>query len=495
MAREFAPFGVDYFQIDDGYQIAEGDWEPRDDRFPSGIPALSQRIRAEGLIPGIWISGFLARVDSSLATDHPDWLQPPEGNITADLLDPGESLRALDLSNSEVISWLTDTMTRYRDDWDMGWIKLDFAYHAALFSPRADPTMTAMEAYRQGVMAVRDALGDDVFYMGIGLMGVNYGVVDAMRLTLDNGPLWEEADPFSLFGDGNNFKNGVRVAARRYFLNHRVWISHADLLFFRTDRAHPEPVVTMEEATTLASFMGLSGAIVKFGEDLRTLTPEQINVWRRLLPIYPAGARPMDLFTRHYPEQYLLPIDGTLAGSDAAWTVIGLLNWGRNYDYDADRVEMADEGRTYEIDLGEWGLDPEQDYLATEFWRESFEGIVTGELEYEVPAHGHAVITLRPATGAPQFLGHNRHFTQGATDLVEEAWDDEAQTLSVSLEVDAGSEDAVPFEYRLRFYVPEGYTFLEIALPGIFEVEDSVLTYRFTPTEPGRLDLELGFAQ
>ena len=496
MAREFAPFGVDYFQIDDGYQIAEGDWEPRDDRFPSGIPALSQRIRAEGLIPGIWISGFLARVDSSLATDHPDWLQPPEGNITAGLLDPGESLRALDLSNSEVISWLTDTMTRYRDDWDMGWIKLDFAYHAALFSPRADPTMTAMEAYRQGVMAVRDALGDDVFYMGIGLMGVNYGVVDAMRLTLDNGPLWEEADPFDLFGDGNTFKNGVRVGARRYYLHNRVWINHNDLLFFRTDPSHPEPPITLEEATTLASFMGLSGAIVKFGEDLRTLTPEQINIWRRLLPIYPAGARPMDLFLRAYPEQYHLVIDGTSQGHDASWHVVGLLNWGRNYDYSSpSRATLIDdESRDYAVNLTDWGLDPETTYLAHEFWREEFVGEVRGVLEHTVPAHGHAVLSLREASGVPQFLGHNRHFTQGGTDLIAETWDDAAGRLALDLAVDAGGADAVPFEYRVRFYLPDDFepARLDDAL-GTWTRDGDVLTLTFTPTAPGTIEIVIPF--
>ena len=494
MVREFAPFGIDYFQMDDGYQIVEGDWDPREDRFPSGLDAFSTAVEDAGLIPGIWTSAFLAGVDSSLAEDHPEWLSDPSDNVSMGLFAPDSDLRALDLSNDEVIEWLGELAGRYAEDWRMGWLKLDFGYFAALFLPRANPSLTAMEVYRRGIEAVGDALGDDVFYMAIGLMGVNYGVCDTMRLTLDNGPLWEEFDPFSYVGEGNNFKNGVRVSARRYFLNHRVWISHNDLLFFRTDHAQPDPPVTMEEATTLASFMGLSGGIVKFGEDLRNLTPEQINVWRKLLPIYPVGARPMDLFTRHYPEMYHLPIDGTLGGADAAWDVIGLLNWGRNYDFAATRGLIADEERTYTIDLEAWGLDRDTDYLATEFWRESFEGIVTGELTYTVPAHGHAVIALRPATGAPQFLGHNRHLTQGATDIIEERWDDASNSLHFSLDVDAGEAEAVPFEYRLRFYMPDGFQVGDFQPDvGASAVDGSVLTYTFTPEEPGRVDLNIPF--
>lgn len=71
MARELAPFGVDYFQIDDGYQDASGDWNSNLARFPAGIDGLSTEIQAAGLLPGIWIQAFLADETSQLAMDHP----------------------------------------------------------------------------------------------------------------------------------------------------------------------------------------------------------------------------------------------------------------------------------------------------------------------------------------------------------------------------------------------------------------------------------------
>ena len=458
MAREFEPFGIDYFQVDDGYQVADGDWFPHPDRFPSGMEALSGSIRDRGLTPGLWISGFTVNDSSQLAQEHPEWLANPESNVLGPLLQPDADDRVFDLSNPEVLAWLGETMKRFRDDWSMGWVKLDFAYLALPYPPRADDRLTAIEAYKKGIRAIQEALGDDVFYLGVALMGLNYGVVDGMRVTLDNGPRWEEEDAFAAFGEGSNFKTTVRTGARRYYLSERVWTTHDDLLFFRTDLTRPEPPVTMDEAITLASFMGLSASIVKFGEDLRTLTPEQVNVWRKLLPSYPVAARPMDLFTRHYPEQYLLPIDGTLAGSDARWWVVGLLNWGRNFDYDTmPPEEMADGPRRYTIDLGSWGLDGSAHYLASEFWTERFLGVVRGTLEHEVAAHGHAVIALREATGRPQLLGHNRQITQGATDLVEEVWDEDERSLRLTLVLDAAAPDAVPFEYRIRVYLPAGY--------------------------------------
>jgi hypothetical protein len=494
MAREFEPFGIDYFQVDDGYQKAYGDWFPDPTRFPAGMSEWASRVESKGLRPGLWIGAFSVDPGSDFAKQHPDWLARPEDDATSGLA--GHNT-VVDLSNPEVVAWIGDTMKRYRDDWRMRWIKLDFAYQAFQYLPRHAPELTSVEVYKRATEKVRDTLGPDVFYLGIALMGVNYGVVDGMRVTLDNGPVWEEPDPFALLGNPQNFKGTIKNGARRYFLTDRVWVTHNDLLFFRTNIEHPDPPVTLDDATTLASFMGLSGSIIKFGEDLRKLTPEQIQIWRKLLPIYPATARPLDLFTRMYPEQWLLHVDGTLPGAKAEWWVLGLLNWGRNYDYENDQTPapMADAARSYDVDLSSVGLDPSREYLASEFWTEKFLGVVKGKLSTDVSAHGHAVIALRPVTGHPQFLGDNRQFTQGATDLVDETWDDSNRKLSLTFDVDQGAADAVPFEYRFRVYVPDGYSLTSSDVgSGKVSQDGSVITVALTPKAATRLTLSLGFA-
>ncbi len=492
MAREFAPFGIDYFQMDDGYQVADGDWQANG-KFSSGIPAFSKKITDDGLQPGLWIAAFRVSTSSKLAAQHPDWLLDPATNVLHGLLDPGSDARMLDLSNPAVLDWLGSTMKRYKNDWGERWIKHDFGYYEMLYPPKHDPTLTSIEAYKKGIRAIKSALGDNVFYLGIALMGINEGVVDGMRLTLDAGPLWEQSQPFSTVGNGDSFKAIVKTGARRYYFENRVWVTHNDLLFFRTDKQHPDPPVTMDEAKTYASFMSLSGSIIKFGEDLRTLTPAQIDVWRQLLPSYPDAARPMDLFTRHYPEEWLLRVHGTLAGSDESWFVIGLLNWGRNYDFSARPIEtLPDEARTYSIELGKWGLDPDKQYLASEFWSEKFLGVVQGTLERTVPAHGHEVIALREVSGHPQYLGDNRQITQGGTDLESESWDDSARELDLRFKVDAGPATAVPFEYRFRVYAPGGYQ-LASAEGAPAEQKGRVVTLRITPDKPGELELRVHF--
>ncbi len=496
MAREFGPFGVDYFQIDDGYEIREGDWFTRDDRFPSGMPDFASKIEATGLIPGIWFSPFSVDVESSLALEHPDWIFDPETAALGGLLDPGDGLRVLDASNDEAVAWLRSTVRRYVDDWKMKWLKLDFSYYALVYPPLGDPSLTSVEAYKRGLRAIGDEAGDDVFYLGIGILGINFGVVDSMRTTLDSAPLWDESEgAFATLSMGNSIKGTVRSSSRRYYLHNRIWVNHNDLLFFRSDKSFPDKLLTQDEAITFASFMGLSGSIVKFGEDLRTLTPEQINIWRTLTPSYPDAARPMDVLTRQYPEQYRLDIDGTLAGSDAKWLVVGLLHWGTNYGLDTDNpTTLSDEAREYTIDIETWGLDPEKEYVAHEFWSQAFLGKVKGTFTYTVAPHRHAVVSLREVTGNPQFLGHNRHLTQGGTDLVSETWSAETKTLTVTLRVDAAAVGAVSFPYAISVYVPEGYTFSAAAPDsGVAEVAGARVTYRFTPETAGEMTFEFSF--
>lgn len=495
MARELKPFGVDYFQLDDGYQLGHGDWQANPSRFPSGMPAWSRRVREKGLVPGLWISAFNVDETSTLYAEHPEWMARQRDNALGPLLAPDAGTRVLDLSKPEPVAWVSDTLKRYVDDWGMGWIKLDFAYQALPYAPR-ESTLTSLEAYKRAIRAIRSAIGDDVFYLGIAMMGLNWGVVDGMRLTLDNAPRWEEPDPFALLSATNSFKSTVRTGARRYYFHNRVWLTHNDLLFFRTDTSQPEPRITVDEARTFASFIGLTGSIVKFGEDLRTLTPEQIQTWRKLLPIYPATARPLDLFRRMYPEQWLLDVDGTLVGGAAKWKVLGLLNWGKNYDYEADGAPrtIEDGPRSYDVDLTAMGFAADRPVLAQEFWSGAFLGEWTNTAHHTIPAHGQAIIALREATGHPQFLGTNRQFTQGATDLLEERWDSGRRTLDLTFAVDQGGSEAVPFEYRWQVYVPSSFRLESADVgQGTLSQSSSVLTIALTPDVPGRVNLKLRF--
>lgn len=87
--REFTPqqvfdtlpvvkqLGFKWAVLDDGWQVALGDWQPRRDKFPRGdadMKALVKRIHASGLKAQLWWAPLAANPGSRTEREHPDWL-------------------------------------------------------------------------------------------------------------------------------------------------------------------------------------------------------------------------------------------------------------------------------------------------------------------------------------------------------------------------------------------------------------------------------------
>ena len=497
MADELRDWGFDWFQIDDGYEPAYGDWWWREDRFPHGPAWMSQQIRDRGLVPGLWMAPFTLHDDSETALAHPEWLadRTPVGTLV------GGEYEILDLTNPEVQAWLVDLFTTFTQEWGFEWLKMDFAYYA-LFGDDFHEPMTREEAWSAGLRAVREGLGEDAFFLGVGGLGLNYAHLDSMRLTLDSMPIWDH-DPE--YGEDEHMiqqglKPTVRTAGRRWYLQDRIWINHNDLIFFRSnpgDETWPE--VTFEEARAFATFIGLGGGIVKIGDRLVDLEPDSINTIRQLVPIHPTAARPIDVFEREYPELWWLPIEEPLDGHSEAWHVLGLFDWGSNEDLTSNPFEyIPDDGAPTEfaVPLSRMGL--EGSWLAYEFWTQSFLGEVSGTLSVTVPSHDCRVVALRQATGAPQFLGWNRQISMGGTVLEEASWDADSATLTFRAEVAAGT-DFAPFPHEVAFFVPEGFTLADATPSGValeqWDVldEGDVVRLRYVPEETGTLEVTLEF--
>jgi alpha-galactosidase len=87
--REFTPqqvfetlpvakrLGFRWAVLDDGWQVAEGDWTPAPSKFPAGdadMKALVDHIHAQGLKAQLWWAPLAADPGSALSRAHPDWL-------------------------------------------------------------------------------------------------------------------------------------------------------------------------------------------------------------------------------------------------------------------------------------------------------------------------------------------------------------------------------------------------------------------------------------
>jgi alpha-galactosidase len=87
--REFTPeqviatiplakkLGFGWVTLDDGWQVAEGDWTPVPSKFPRGdadMKAFVDRIHAAGMRAQLWWSPMSADPGSRTEREHPDWL-------------------------------------------------------------------------------------------------------------------------------------------------------------------------------------------------------------------------------------------------------------------------------------------------------------------------------------------------------------------------------------------------------------------------------------
>ncbi len=495
MATELRDWGIDWFQIDDGYEPYYGDWWWVEDRFPHGAAWMSQQIRDAGLRPGLWMAPFSAHADSQIVADHPDWF--------ADKVPLGQAVvedEILDLSNPEVQAYLHDLFTTFRYEWGFEWLKLDFGYQALFGTNLHDPYATREEAWRQSMKEIRYALGDDAFFILVGTLGTNYGIVDSGRLSLDTMPIWDWEitvdDDFTL--DQQGLKPGVRAAGRRWYLQDRVWVNHPDLIFFRSNPYDETwPPLTFEESRAFCTFVALSGGIVKLGDRLVDLDGDAIKTIRTLLPIYGHPGTPLDLFEREFPEVWHQSVIEPLDGYDENYELIALFDWGKNRDLTVNPYEwIEDDGQptTHTVDLDALGLDG--NWLAYEFWTGEFLGTVSGQLTHEVPSHDSRMIALRRPLEHPRFLGWNRQITMGGTVLEQASWSGASGEFHLAFEAAAATEKA-PFTYEIAIHVPAGHTFVSATsgqLPDLAAQQfGDVLQLTFVPAETMDVEIILEF--
>jgi alpha-galactosidase len=214
---------IDVVQIDDGYQAEIGDWLLLSDRFPS-LAAEVDSIRGAGRRAGIWVAPFLVGERSVLAREHPDWLV---GGASPGTGWGDQQLAALDVTSPGVEAYLREVFGTFRD-LGIDYFKIDFVYAGAMEGRRARADVPGVEAYRQGLRIIREAIGPDAYLLGCGAPILpSVGLVDAMRVGPDIAHHFEPED-------GDLSQPSQRAAAQntrwRAWQHGRFWVNDADCI-------------------------------------------------------------------------------------------------------------------------------------------------------------------------------------------------------------------------------------------------------------------------
>ena len=182
---------LDFFQIDDGYQQAIGDWLLVNDKFPRGMEALAKAIHRAGYRAGLWLAPLICEGTSVLYREHPSWLaQDEHGRPLIAGRNPGWSGRfyAIDLENKEVREYLRKVFDVVLNHWGFDMLKLDFLYAAALGPV---DRKTRGQKMHEAMAFLREISGNKLL-LGCGVpLGSAFGQVEYCRIGGDIGLTWE----------------------------------------------------------------------------------------------------------------------------------------------------------------------------------------------------------------------------------------------------------------------------------------------------------------
>ena len=272
-AAHLKSLGYKYFQIDEGYQYARGEYATTNStQFPDGMRFVGHRITANGLIFGIWTGPFEVTTRAWVYEHHKDWLvhnakgEPiPSRDVWNQKTD---FIYTLDTTHPGAQEYLRQTYKTLVQEWGVRFIKLDFMDTTAIEGYRYRPSTTALEAQRIGLQIIRDTVGDSVVLDKDGSPMLNaVGLVDTGRVSTDTAHSFEAT------------KEAAPGIAARFYMHRNFFVNDPDA-FNTTGQVFPEMTdlpTTLELSRAQASIAlaAVSGGMYEIGDDLLVLGSQE----------------------------------------------------------------------------------------------------------------------------------------------------------------------------------------------------------------------------
>lgn len=473
LSYKLKPFGLEYLQIDDGYQqvpIGMPDtWLNPNNKFPSGLKELSGYIKSKGLKPGIWTNVSFA--DSAKAYQHSGLFvpnnknQPAYGNWVSYVMDG---------SDSHSIEQLIEPV--YKGLKDSGWqyFKLDALRHLKYEGYNANNEYFELkktsknEAFRNIVKSVRQQTGDENFLLACwGIRPELVGIADGCRI-------------------GNDGYSYAGLAQFNSY-NNIIWMNDPD---------HIE--LSQQEAYRSCTATSLTGSLFMLTDkpEIYEISP-LIEAAKRCIPVL--FTLPGQVYDVDPSRSSLIHLaDAEMSGSgprcfDAGTTTTtGLFSLEISRPFENWLILGRLDERDPLIPLKDLGLNENKKYLVYEFWSEKFIGIMQKQL---IPGNidtnfNCQVFCFRELKDHPQLIATSRHITCGGTELSNMSWLN--STLSGTSELVAGDL------YTIWVYEPEEAVYKGFKAGGDVDViinnkKGNVRTISMNPVSGGKTNWSIQY--
>jgi hypothetical protein len=434
--KELTKYGFNLLQIDDRWQLSGRDFTSYNPKgpYPNGMKPTAEKIKAEGMTPGIWFIPTGWDPNRPVFKEHQNWFVHKKDGSIYTVHWAGS---CLDMTHPEAREFLYGVISRITRQWGFKYIKIDGLWTGMavkILYPQPDyrddnlgdavfhnQAKTNIEAYRDGLKLVRQASGEDVYILGCNIaqnmrtLGASIGLVDGMRIGRDIGAKW------------SSILNCVEIGTRLYFMHNRLWHNDPDCLMLR------EPL-TLDQARAWGSWIAISGQLNIASEWMSDLSDERLDIIKRSMPNHGLCGRPIDLFENPFGQIWHL----TAGTKQNRKDIIGMFNWNDKKP-DTVRVEL---NKLY-LPVGGSGT-----YVGFDYWTDEFIRPFTGALELELRPSSCRIVGIQKLLDRPVLVSTSRHITQGVVDVVEQNWNSQNKILSGKSRV-VGSDP-----YELRIFAP-----------------------------------------
>lgn len=296
-----------FFQIDDGWQPAVGDWLGAKADFGENMGAMARHIRDAGLRPGLWLAPFVAAAHAEIVRKNPDWLlKTADGKLLRAGYNPGWKpgrwFYALDFYHPGVQDYLSGVFHLALDNWGYEMLKLDFLFAACLAPPRGK---TGGQVMSEAMAFLRSLTGDRILLACGVPLGAAFGLADFCRIGGDTHTAWDNRFMRRI---GHREMVSTLAALRntlgRWPLNGRAFYNDPDVFILRKDKQNLGP----EQQYTLLIVNVLLGNALFTSDDVSAYSPEQESEFREALALTRAQVRAVrrlqeDVFEIEYLDQ------------------------------------------------------------------------------------------------------------------------------------------------------------------------------------------------
>jgi len=349
---------LEMIQIDAGLNTKNGDWSSF--KFDDDLAAACNKVREKGVIAGGYYSPFIVDKDSDLAKNHPDWLVKDEDGNPTNRRCYKKDWFILDGSHPEARQNLKKLIRYMYDECGLRYFKLDFLSYGALPAGRRyDETKTSIEAYRMGMKAMLEEVGNDSFVLACNAaFWPTLGLAHGNRSTNDIFRAWKQVH-------GNALEQFYRN-----WQHQKLWVNDPDVIVLeklditrRATAGGPSlrpSILTDDEFEFHKAFAIACGGMILSGDLLHQISDANIEVLKKMMSAMGEAA----VFDSTEFE----------IGRFNTKDLLCLFNW-------------QDEAKTISVPLA-------NGVSISDFWTDECLGKHTGTFEIKLAGHGGRVLKL-----------------------------------------------------------------------------------------------------